>query len=120
MPIDANDMFLSSIRSTGDLAGMFEFDGDTAYFYLYVPRAEPKNRILNAVHIWTGHTDLTINDIAIGWDLDERRVGLFIRNQLWATFDGDRAVGGGYAVAMPLAQLRRVDLADHASTRSPS
>ena len=29
-----HEMFVSAIRSSGDLAGIFEYDGETGWFYL--------------------------------------------------------------------------------------
>jgi hypothetical protein len=33
--MSANEMFESASRANGDLAGVFEYDGETGYFYLY-------------------------------------------------------------------------------------
>lgn len=98
MPIDVFD---SAIRTKGDLAGVFEYDeaGDsqnaTAYFYLYQNPAGP---VIDAIHIRSGPWTITEADISVRWDKDERRVGLFIFDALWAAFDTATGMkyGGGY------------------------
>jgi hypothetical protein len=35
-----NEILKNTTRSAGDLAGVFEFDGDTSYFYLYNTSSE--------------------------------------------------------------------------------
>lgn len=52
----AAEMFQSAVRSSGDLAGVFEYDGETGYFYLYQTGAMG-NKILSANHILTGPAD---------------------------------------------------------------
>jgi hypothetical protein len=77
----------SELCSSGDLAGVFEFDGDTAYFYLYQTGAKANERICDAVLIASGPFDVAEEDISIRWDVNEQRVGLCIRGMLWAAFD---------------------------------
>ena len=38
------DIFDSSIRRAGNLAGVFEYDGENAYFYLYDETREDDQR----------------------------------------------------------------------------
>ena|SRR5256885_16790674 len=88
------EMFVDVIRSTSDLAGVFEFDGETGYFYLYQTRQEKK--VLDAIHVLSGRPDFDENDIVIKWNCNQDRVGLFIKGKLWAAFDADpRAKYGG-------------------------
>jgi hypothetical protein len=89
------DIFESAVRSKGDLAGVFEYDGETGYFYLYDVDA-PK--VIDHLHISSGPIDYTGKDVAILWDYSEEMVGLFIRNILWALFDWQRMTkhGGNY------------------------
>jgi hypothetical protein len=99
------DVFISSIRPNGDLAGVFEYEEcegaetATAYFYLY--RIGPEGEIgpvLDSIHIRSGGWTIADTDIEIRWDRDARRVGLFIFGTLWAAFDsvtGDK-YGGAY------------------------
>jgi hypothetical protein len=98
------EMFDSSVRAAGDLAGVFEHDGETGYFYLYNTEGETAHRVIGSVRVVSGHPDFSEQDVSIRWDPTDRRVGLFIRGALWAVFD-DRHVphGGDYAAgAAPL------------------
>jgi len=89
-------MFDSNTRSLGDLAGVFEFDGETGYFYLYQIDMDCGNKILGAMQIISGNPSFCETDISIQWDTDERMVGLVIKQNLWAVFDSqDRAKFGG-------------------------
>lgn len=96
MTID--EMFGSLARSTGDLAGVFEYDGETGYFYLYKCKDETGQKVAGEIHIVSGMADFQQTDIAICWDEDEKRVGLFICGQVCAVFDVDRGAkyGGEY------------------------
>jgi hypothetical protein len=93
-----NEMFDSSLRSAGDLAGVFEYDGDTGYFYLYSPGAGSSPKVLGAIRIVSGEASFKLSDLVIRWNLDETRVGLFISGQLCAVFDVQTRVkyGGDY------------------------
>ena len=94
------DIFDSAIRRKGDLAGVFEYDDTdgppnaTAYFYLYEVHGEVVGRVIGAIHIRSGAWAITEADIAVQWDKDEKRVGLFIFGTLSAAFDG--ATGASY------------------------
>jgi hypothetical protein len=95
----AEDTFESAVRSGGDLAGVFEYDGDTGYFYLYsTPHSAAGQKVLGSIYIISGTPDFSEEDLHIRWDRNERRVGLFIRGELWAVFDSeDRSkLGGNY------------------------
>ena len=88
----------SSVRSAGDLAGVYEYDGTTGYFYLYRAGGRAENKVLASVHILSGRPDFGDQDVAVRWDVDEERVGLFIRGVLWAVFDSRSGtpLGGSY------------------------
>jgi len=92
------DVFASSVRSVGDLAGVYEHDGDTGFFYLYDTKGREGQKVLGSVRILSGHPDFTEQDVSIRWDSEEQRVGLFIRHVLWAVFDARLRVpyGGSY------------------------
>jgi len=96
MSID--EFFDSCIRSSGDLAGVFEFDGSTGYFYLHTTQENESTGVLDSIHVFTGKPDFEDKDISIRWDLEEQRVGLFISGTLWAVFDGRSRTkyGGAY------------------------
>lgn len=91
-------MFESCVRTAGDLAGVFEYDSGTAYFYLYETRSERGKKVLDSIHILSGQGDFAEADVSVRWDQREEKVGLFIRDVLWAAFDGVRRAkyGGGY------------------------
>ena len=82
-----NEMFYSAVRSAGDQVGVFEYDGDTGYFYLYDTRNEENRKIVAAIRVLVGTPDFEEQDVAICWDSTESKVGLFIHEQLWAVFD---------------------------------
>ena len=66
-----NEMFDSAIRSTDDKAGVFEYDGETAYFYLYETKGNLGHKVVGAIHILTGMSDFKQKDVAIHieiWD----------------------------------------------------
>ncbi len=47
--MELEEMFDSSVRSAGDFAGVFEYDGETGYFYLYDMSREESQRVLAAI-----------------------------------------------------------------------
>ncbi len=98
------EIFESSIRSTGDLAGVFEFDGDAGYFYLYSLDAREGNKVLDSIRISIGEPSYTESDVNVQWSADESLVLLNISGQACAVFDCDsgRKFGGGYVVGVPL------------------
>jgi hypothetical protein len=96
--MNKKEIWESATRSAGDLAGVFEFDGDTSYFYLYKNSGDSGQKVLEAIHIMSGSPDFNSEDIAIRWDRNETIVGLFIRSKLWAAFDCTTVMkhGGNY------------------------
>jgi hypothetical protein len=82
-----NEMFDSVAQPRGNLAGVFEHDGDTGYFYLYRTEGEEGRKVVAAIWILNGTPDFAEKDVAIRWDATESKVGLFVRQQLWAVFD---------------------------------
>lgn len=89
-----DEMFESLLRANGDLAGVFEFDGETSYFYLF-ENDERDQKVVGAIHILSGPPDFDQSDITIRWSEEEDLVGLFIKGRLWAAFDEDRRKHGG-------------------------
>jgi len=92
------EIFESASQATGSLAGVFEFDGETGYFYLYETEAPDEQKIVGSILIFRDVPDVSGMEIAIRWDRQERRVGLFINDQLWAVFDSvsGEKFGGDY------------------------
>lgn len=93
-----NEMFDSAIRSAGDMAGVFEYDGETGYFYLYETEGGKGQKIISSIQVLTGSPDFGESDITVCWDLNEVIVGLFIYKTLWAAFDARSCAkyGGNY------------------------
>ena len=96
----ADELFESSTRSSGDLTGVFEHDGDVGYFYLYETAGGEGRKVIDAIRVLSGDSDFGQEDIAVRWDGTETRVALFIRNQAWAVFDTRTGAkyGGAYRV----------------------
>jgi hypothetical protein len=95
------ELFESATRENGDLAGVFEYDGETGYFYLYDVTARKGHKIVDFIHIFTGrNTELTPTDALVRWDNAQQRVGLFLRGVQWAVFNPASGTkhGGGYRV----------------------
>jgi len=69
------------------MAGVFEHDGETGYFYLYQISNDQGSKILDSIHIVSGPAKFSEADIEIRWDRSAEKVGLFIKGQLWAMFD---------------------------------
>ena len=93
-----DEIFDSLVRSTGDRAGIFEYENGTGYFYLYGTEEREGRKVLAAIQILAGPPDFTQQDIAVRWDPSEKVVGLFINDQLWAVFDlqSGAKYGGNY------------------------
>lgn len=94
----STEIFDSSVRSKGDLAGVFEYDGETGYFYLCRAKGDAVEAIIDRVHVISGEPDFGEDDVSVRWDRREEKVGLFIRGQLWTVFDAARQKihGGAY------------------------
>lgn len=102
-----DEIFDSAVRSSGDFAGVFEYDGDTSFFYLYQNEVDGNARVLDAIRIATGTPDFGADDIQITWDTSENIVGLFIRGNVWAVFQltprqkYDGVYGGNWPSKVP-------------------
>jgi len=107
------EVFESAVRSTGDYAGVFEFDGDVGFFYLYKNQANHGNKVQDSIRIFSDDADLAESDIVVQWNMDERSVGLLIRGVLWAVFDCDcqEKFGGDYKpnAESSVPKARRLD-----------
>lgn len=90
-----DDIFDSSIRSAGDLAGVFEYDGETGCFYLYETKGDEGRKVVGSIHVLSGEPDFAEADVSVRWEPAENKVGLFIRGVLWAVFDSHRMKYGG-------------------------
>lgn len=57
------EIYESAARTAGDLAGVFEFDGDTSYFYLYKTTGDASQKVLGAIHIMSETPDFDPKDV---------------------------------------------------------
>lgn len=91
-------MFVSSVRSADDLAGVFEFEDDVGYFYLYRTQSEEGKKIVGNLLVANGPVDFDEESVEVRWNGDESAVGMLIGGVLWAAFsdDGDK-YGGNYS-----------------------
>jgi hypothetical protein len=96
--MQANEIFDSCVRSADDLAGVFEYDGETGYFYLYETSGDEGQKVRDSIHILSGEPDFGEAEISIRWDEKEQKVGLLIKGVLWAVFDAQHHAkyGGSY------------------------
>jgi hypothetical protein len=76
-----SEIFKSSVRSKGDLAGVFKFDGETGYFYLYDQTREATQRIVDQIRVLNRRPKLAKNEVVVRWDGVERMVGLTIQGE---------------------------------------
>lgn len=90
-----NELFDSAVRAKGDLAGVFEYDGEVGCFYLYKTTAVQGEGVIGAIRVIGAPLDFEENDMSIRWNADDTFVGLFIRGQLWAVFEGTSGKGYG-------------------------
>jgi len=79
------DIFCDSTNSSGTIAGVFEADDETSFFYLY--QIKPINRIIGVIRLCSRTPDFTESDVDIQWRDNDSKVGLLIRDMLWAVFD---------------------------------
>ena len=92
-----DEMFESAVRPAGDLAGVFEYDGQTSYFYVYRTGSQ-EHKVLDSIRVTSEPPDFIVSDLEIRWTRAGSKVGLFIRGDLWAVFDTQRSSkhGGDY------------------------
>lgn len=108
------ELYISVTRPADDLTGVFESDGETGYFYLHRNSAPEGEKIVGAIHIFSGNVEISQNDLQIAWSNDESTVGLFIKTILWAAFEfTGKKYGGNYLEpgqpAIPLEIKDRFD-----------
>ncbi len=81
------DAYCSSIRSAGDLGGVFEGDDETNYFYLYRIPPTGKPKILKAMQIEVHHKKFQTDAVEIIWSADENIMSLRINKDVVATYN---------------------------------
>lgn len=54
--------------------------------------------MLDSIHMLSGEPDFADTDVSVHWDSAEQKVGLFIKDTLWAVFDLESRTkyGGSY------------------------
>jgi hypothetical protein len=86
------DTWIASDSATSSFGGVFEDDGETAYFYA-VDRAKAEGSILDAVHIYdvASLSDRgRESEAEIFWSSDGLKAGLLINERLLAIIDFER------------------------------
>jgi len=96
MTVPDGEMYVSSARSSRNLAGVFEYIERTGYFYLYNQARKGGQRIVASIHVLSGEPDFAESEVNVRWTPGEESVGPFIRGQLWAAFRGEEKFGGSY------------------------
>lgn len=93
------EIFESEVRSSGDFAGVFEYDGETGFFYLYRTERDGSAQVIDAIRVCNGNPKFDADDVEIRWGSFEDFVGLFIKGIVWAAFDLQlhHKYGGNYA-----------------------
>jgi hypothetical protein len=82
-----NAIFKSSTRSAGDIAGVFEYDGEVGFFYLYDLSREKGRQITGSLYVNFENPDFHGANVSIKWTNSQEFVGLYIQGCLWAAFD---------------------------------
>jgi len=83
------EVWLASDSCSSSYSGVFEDDGETAYFYAY-DRDNPKEPILDALHIYDAHSfnhGGRASEAEIFWSSDGLKAGLLIDEVLHAVID---------------------------------
>jgi hypothetical protein len=107
----SSEIFADSTRSDGKYAGVFEDDGDVAWFYLYKLLGEGPGKVVGAVKVFTENPGIEAADVRIVWNAPEENVALEIRGRIWAVFNvrTGRGYGGNYQTGrepeIPLEEL---------------
>lgn len=118
-----NAIFESSIRTTGDLAAVFECDDEGGYFYLFDLTKEKGRQARAVIMVSTQGVDLRAPDVSVRWNASGEIAGLCIDGDLWAAFDqqGGR-YGGCYGTqkspCIPPEVIRRFRSGSDHSSRS--
>src|SRR5690242_10453398 len=95
----SDGLFESCARPERDFAGVFEYDGETGYFYLCDLTRKEGQTIMGAIHITSAEPDFVQSDVKVIWNRSHTHVGVMLRGRLWAVFSvaGER-FGGDYAL----------------------
>jgi hypothetical protein len=88
------EVWIASDSATSPYSGVFEDDGETAYFYAY-DRGNPEQPILDAVHIYNVANIVerdrgSESQAEVLWSTDGLKAGLLINDYLHAVIDFER------------------------------
>ena len=83
----AKDIFITSTRTKGDYSGVFEYDGETSYFYLYSLGNPDGEKIVGAIGLPYEITRNSEPDLSVRWNKQETKVGVFLRDNLLGLFN---------------------------------
>jgi hypothetical protein len=82
-----NEIYDSSIRPCGDIAGVFEFDGVVSYFYICNVNSSGDPTIRNSVLVDVDRRQISTSQIKIVWASDYTIVGLKILSEYYEAFE---------------------------------
>jgi hypothetical protein len=84
----SKELFIEAMRTAGDFAGVFEYDGEVGYFYLYrLSESGSGGKIDGAIEIVQGDLTFAADEIEVRWSAEQDRVALFVDGKLWALFN---------------------------------
>jgi len=93
----SQEIFQSSVPTDAGIAGVFEYDGEVAYFYLYDLRRAKGKQVAASLRVFSGNIKLAESDFEIKWNKGRSYLGLFIQGVLWAAYDlRGNSVGGNF------------------------
>jgi hypothetical protein len=90
-----SEIFQSSIKLDGHIAGVFEHDGEAGYFYLCDLSRPNDKQVVASIHLTSEPPDFSESQVQVTWNKSGDIVGVFIKDQLWAAFSFDGAKYGG-------------------------
>jgi hypothetical protein len=82
-----NDIFECSVRTAGDLAVVFECDGEGGYFYLFDLTKAKGQEARAVIAVSERGEALDTSDVAVRWNASEEIGWLSIDGKPWAAFD---------------------------------
>jgi len=79
----------SATRIAGDYAGVFEYDGETSYFYLYRVDANGGQKIVRALNVELKAPQLSDQKITVVWSDNQSTVYLKVGGEVVAALSSD-------------------------------
>jgi hypothetical protein len=90
-----NAIFESAVRTSGDLAGIFEYDEEGGYFYLFDLTKNNGSQARGVIFVAPKNIDFQPLDVSVKWNEAQDIVGLYVHHDLWAAFDQQGRKYGG-------------------------